>query len=133
MLHGLEISIAQMAGKKKGVHVTEPVDVVYATQSGTGQRRKIGFVARHDGATVCFIRHFRAELKEDVRKEVERLRHATPEGWTIAARASQMPDPQLVQAYLKGDLTKSKKTTIVRPDGELFGDDNEEDGDFLDE
>lgn len=118
MLHGLDISIAQMAGRKKGVYVTEPVDIIYASQGGSV--RKIGFISRCHNGKVCLIRHLRPELRQEVRDEVERLRLAEPEGYTVAARTSSVPDPKLIKAYIKGELKKPAPTTIVRPDGELF-------------
>ena len=128
MLHGIEVSIAQMTGRKKGVYVTEPIDVIYASQNGSV--RKIGFISRCHNGKVCLIRHLRPELRQDVRDEVERIRLAAPEGFTVAARTSSVPDPKLIKAYLRGDLKKPAPTTIVRPDGELFNPpDDEEDDD----
>lgn len=129
MLHGVVITIRQMVGNKKGVLVTLPTDAIYATRNGNIS--KIGYVGRHEGARCLFIRHLTLEVREDVRKEVERLRTGDPEGCSIAETVSCVPDPNLIKAYVKGELHK-KKTTIILPDG--VGDDDDDDGDdYLEE
>jgi len=131
VLHGVEITIKQMVGRKKGMLVTEAMDVIYATTSkGTN---KIGFVGRHEGATCLLIRYLTPEVREEVRKEVERLRTGDPEGHSIAATVSSVPDPKLIKAYVKGELTKNKtQSTIILPEG-VGEDDDGEEGDEFDE
>ena len=123
MLHGVEISIAQYAGWCKGVAKTEPLDVIYATSNG--QRRTLGYVGRFDNATTLLIRHLKQELREPVRLEVERLRMEQG-GCSITKKVACPPDPALIKAYVKGDLHKSPKTTIVMPDGTPAGDDDDD-------
>ena len=131
MLHGLEITIKQMVGRKKGMWVTEPIDVIYATKNGN--TRKIGFVGRHEGATVLLIRHLKLEMREPIRLEVERLRREEDEPWGISNRIACPPDPKLIKAYVKGELHK-KKTTIILPEGVGDDDDDDDDGeDYLED
>jgi len=132
MLHGIEITIKQMVGRKKGLLVTEPTDVIYATKNGI--TNKIGFVGRYEGATCLLIRHLPLEVREEVRREVERLRTGDPEGCSIAATVSSVPDPRLVKAYVKGELHKKKTTSsIILPDGMESDDEDDDSGPFGDE
>ena len=123
MLHGIEITLEQYTGMCKGVIKTEPIDVIYATSNG--EKRKLGFVSRFDNATTLLIRHLKPELREPVRLEVERLR-MEQSGCSITRLVSCPPDPKLIKAYVKGDLNKSPKTTIVMPDGTPAGDDDDD-------
>jgi len=129
VLHGIVITIAQMTGRKKGQFVKCNTDVIYAQQSGKLDVRKIGFIERHNNAKISLIRHLRGNLREDVCREVARLRAQQPEGFTVSGQSSMVIDPKIATAYIKGELHKHK-TTIVRPDGELFNPpDDEEDDD----
>ena len=67
MLHGVEITIRQMVGRQKGVIVTLPQDVIYATRNGN--TCKLGFVGRHEGARCLFIRHLTIEERDILRSE----------------------------------------------------------------
>ena len=118
MLHGIEISIAQMTGNRKGVIVTEPVDVIYATRNG--KKSKIGFIARIDNAKCVFIRYFPPETRIEIRDAVAKLRSVEFDGYTVAGSIGSIPNPVAIKAYLNGGLHKPAPTTIVRPDGELF-------------
>lgn len=124
MLHGIEITIKQMVGRNKGLLVTEPIDVIYATRNG--ETRKIGFVGRYEGATVLLIRYLKLDLREPIRKEVERLRQEADEPWGISTNIASPPDPKLIKAYVKGELHK-KKTIIIMPPGTDEDDDDGED------
>jgi hypothetical protein len=126
----IEVKISQLTGRKHGVVSTEPLDVIWEKHGGKAWR-KIGVVARANNATVLFIRFLDCELRGHVRGEVERLRLETT-GYTIAEGSASVPSPALVEAYHRGELKKPAKTTIVRPDGELFdqsGDEEPEEDD----
>ncbi len=130
MLHGIEITIKQMVGRNKGLLVTEPIDVIYATRNGA--TRKIGFVGRFEGATVLLIRHLKLDMREPIRKEVERLRREADEPWGISTNIASPPDPKLIQAYVKGELHKKTTTSsIILPDG--VGDDDDDGEDYLED
>lgn len=112
MLHGIEIELKQYEGICKGVLKTEPLDKIFAIKGG--KRRLIGYVARADNATVLLIRHLKADLREPVRKEVERLR-LEQGGCSISKHLACAPDPRAIKAYVKGEF-KKKKTTVVAPE-----------------
>jgi len=118
VLHGIEISIRQLTGNRRGIPATEPLDVIYASREGN--RSKLGYVARFDNATVVLIRYLPADEREPLRKEVERLR-LEQGGCSISKRIASVPNPKLIKAYVKGDLKKKAPTTIVMPDGTPAG------------
>lgn len=132
MLHGVEISIKQYAGMCKGVYKTEPLDCIYAAKGEN--KRLLGYVARVDGATCLLIRHLKPELREPVRLEVERLR-IEQGGCSISKLVSCPPDPKVIKAYVKGELRKPAKATVVMPGDEEYelADNEPDDEEFDDE
>ena len=120
MLHGLTITVRRLEGRRMGSWHASKDDLVEATYNG--ETRKLGFVGRFDGACVRLIRHLSEDVREPVRKDIERLR-LEQGGFSIAPFMAVIANPKLIEAYERGDLQKSSPTTIVRPDGFPFGDD----------
>ena len=113
MLHGVELSIRQFTGHRlgvAGVFETQPFDVIYASRGG--QTRTLGYVDRTDNAPVMLVRHLKPDLREPVRREVERLR-LKGGGCSVSKIIRCPPSPELIKAYLQGDLQKTPKTTVV--------------------
>lgn len=116
-MHGITFSIEHMAGMCKGVWQTAPIDFIFAERNG--KREKIGLVGRHDGARVLLRKHLKKDLREPLRKEVERLRLKSG-GCSIDTKGiSVLPDPRLIEAYLKGELNRNK-SVVLMADGEFF-------------
>lgn len=108
------VTIEQYTGMCKGVLVTQPIDWVIAhTNKGS---RRVGLVNHFEGATLRFVRVLPEDLREEIRKRVAELRKANGQHG-IAQRTSSIPDPRLINAYLKGERFRKRPTVTQVPAG----------------
>ena len=114
VMHGIEFSLVHMAGLCRGVWQTLPMDVIWAERNGN--RRKIGFVGRHENARIVLLRHLKQDIREPFRLEIERLRLVSGGCSIDRSGISVLPDPRIVEAYVKGELHR-KKSTLLMPAG----------------
>ena len=121
----MQIVLTQLVGKCRGLVKAEPLDIIYVHTEG--KLIKLGYIARVDGAGIAFITYQLPEEYELVHKEVSRLR-LEQHGWETSPHYGRIPNPALIQAYVRGELHKKPKTSIVMPSGEPFDDESE--GDF---
>lgn len=114
----IDVELVQFAGKCKGVYVTQPMDQVVVVES-SGKRTKVGFLDHGLNAVLMFHRCLHVELRETIRRECAAIRKANglPE---ISGLTVGPPDPRKVKAAIKGERTRTKKSTIWVPS--TFGD-----------
>jgi hypothetical protein len=108
------VTIEQYVGKCKGVLVTQPIDWVIAhTNKGS---RRVGLVNHFEGAVIRFVRVLPDDLREEIRRRVAELRKAQG-GKSISDKTSSIPDPRLIQGFLRGEKFRKRKTVVSAPDG----------------
>tara|TARA_Y100000814_G_scaffold208776_1_gene154546 strand:- start:106 stop:492 length:387 start_codon:yes stop_codon:yes gene_type:complete len=112
----VEISLRQYRGRRAGIEVTEPIDVIYCTH-GT-KTSKVGFIARANPARVALIRWFEPEFRKVIRDAVAELRAKEFDGYVVAEETSSIARAEVIEAYINGEIAKPKTTTIVNTSGE---------------
>lgn len=107
----IEIELKQFAGKSRGIYRVLPMDQVIVVKAD-GQRVKVGFLEHKPNATLRFHRYLSNELREQIRRECEKIRKA--EGRPEISLFTVGPaNPEKIRAYLKGEIKPKRRNYII--------------------